>query len=153
MCYCRQLCRIIQAMAASLLGVERFTYLLPDSFLLLTNHMRLNSDSYLRSADHCRSWSELQLELILSNDAGVCVCLGGPVGNPGRRWRPASGGGALLCGGGDRGGHQELCEVCPQSLRCGKNDTASCIHHHVHAVGKYHGGPFSVPVESRKGNK
>lgn len=60
--------------------------------------------------------------------ACVCVCLDGPVGDPGRHWPPASWGGALLCGGGDGGGHPELGQVRSQPLCSGKEPWARSIH-------------------------
>lgn len=58
----------------------------------------------------------------------LCVCLDGSVGDPGRHWPLASGGGALLCGGGDGGGHPELSQVCSQPLRSGKKLWLSSTH-------------------------
>lgn len=58
----------------------------------------------------------------------VCVCvLDGPVGDPVRHRPLAPGGGALLCGGGDWGGHPELRKVCPQPLGRGKEPCASSL--------------------------
>lgn len=55
------------------------------------------------------------------------MCADGPVVDPGRCRPPTFGRGALLHGGGDRGGHPELCEVCPQPLCCGKEHLGSFI--------------------------
>lgn len=62
------------------------------------------------------------------------LSLDGSVGDPGGRWRLASGGGALFCGGGDRGGHPELSQVCSQSLCCGKKTWPSSIHRSVWCI-------------------
>lgn len=58
----------------------------------------------------------------------MSVCSDGPVGDPGRQRPLASGGGALLGGGGDRGGHPELGQVRPQPLRSGKGTLTASAH-------------------------
>lgn len=52
----------------------------------------------------------------------------GPVGDPGRCWPPASGGGPLLCGRGDRGGHPELRQIRSQPLCSGKKHRVSSVY-------------------------
>lgn len=50
------------------------------------------------------------------------------MGDPGRQRPLASGGGALLGGGGDRGGHPELGQVCSQPLCSGKRTLTASFH-------------------------
>lgn len=49
------------------------------------------------------------------------VCSVGSVGDAGRLRPAAPGGGALLCGGGDGGGHPELGQVRPQPVGSGEH--------------------------------
>lgn len=49
------------------------------------------------------------------------VCPVGSVGDAGWQRPAAPGGGALLCGGGDGGGHPELGQVRPQPLSSGEH--------------------------------
>lgn len=67
------------------------------------------------------AWNSPWFSSQVCHFCSATVCSVGSVGDAGRQRHAAPGGGALLCGGGDGGGHPELGQVRPQPLGSGEH--------------------------------